>query len=126
LLAELRAHRVVLARNELERAREAIGLSGYNFDFADNLGLWAIRAGFALSTCADTNLFQEAAMLDVIYQAMVVGKHVPLRDPRTGDITGRFPITDFQISPMGQTQYRNYHPISVDLKRTANERLLPR
>jgi len=61
-------------------------------------------------------------MLDIIHQSMAVDKRIQLRDPLTGDITGQLLITDFQISPMGQTQYRNYRPISVDLKRTANER----
>lgn len=93
-----------------------IGLNGFQFE--ENGGLWIIRFGVTLSTVDDANLLLEADMIDVVHEWFGEKKTIKLRDPENGDYINDLVSVDFEVSPMGQTQLRNYRTISVEVRRT--------
>lgn len=96
-----------------------IGLEGYHFQ--ENAGLWVLRFGVTISTYNDANLLNEAEILDVVHEHFGFQKKMPIRNPDTGEIENELYCSDFEVSPMGQSELRNYRTISVEFLRTAND-----
>jgi len=95
-----------------------LGLDGFSFD--ENLGRWIIRFSLALSSYRDTNLLNEIDLLDRIHQKMGEKQKVPLLEMTAGDEVGELMVSAFQILPMGQSQWRNYRAIGIELLRTSS------
>lgn len=92
-----------------------IGLDGYTF--RENFGLWEVRCGITISSYNDTNLHNEAEILDVVHDLFGEHKTIQLRHPDTGDVYSQMVVTDFEIMPMGQSELRNYRMVALELKR---------
>lgn len=109
------------ARAEIDKLDKAnlMGLEGFNFD--ENAGLWITRFGVGLSTYEDVNLLNEIEILDLLYEKFHYGVRVPILDTRTGEEIDVMKIVAFEVSPMQQTQTRNFRTISCEMLRTSND-----
>lgn len=96
-----------------------IGLEG--FTFSENKGLWVVRFGIALSSYQDDNLLNEIEMLGVIHDLTGEGKKIRLLDPIEGEELSEMVVAAWDLSPMGQSQLRNYRTISLEILRTAGD-----
>lgn len=95
-----------------------MGVDG--FTWQENQGLWVTRFGLALSSYRDANLITEMEILDVIHQRTGEGKKINMLDPVTGELITELVVSAWDLSPMAQSQYRNYRTVSIELLRTAN------
>lgn len=91
-----------------------------DFSFMDNTGLWHITCGFGLSSYQDPNLHNELEMLDIIYDKCSQGKKITLLDPLFGDELDQLVVVEFEITPMVQSQLRNYRTVNLALRRTSS------
>lgn len=91
-----------------------------NFHFEERLGLWEINCSFGLSSYHDSNLLDEIELLDKIFDACHHGQRVTLLNPIDGTEIDQLVVTDFEISPMAESMYRNYRTVSLNLRRTSN------
>lgn len=96
---------------------DLIGLSGWTFK--ENNGLWDVFMGITLSTYADENLFREMQIIDMIHDRLGERQTVPLFDDDGNEYT-QLGVFDFEMMPAGHSEKRNFRPIAMELKRTAN------
>jgi hypothetical protein len=96
-----------------------IGLEG--FTFSENKGLWVVRFGIALSSYQDDNLLNEIEMLGVIHEFTGEGAKFKMLDPVEGEEVSEMVVAAWDLSPMGQSQLRNYRTVSIELLRTAGD-----
>jgi hypothetical protein len=116
---------VVSYHNFEERSKEKdmpahtlLGTDGFSFD--ENSGLWMIRLALAVSTYRDYNLLNEVDLIEFLHERFGEQKKVSLRDPATGDIYSELRVSQFRVMPMGQSEYRNYRVIGLELQRTSS------
>lgn len=98
-----------------------LGIDGFTFE--ENRGLWVVRFGIGLSSWQDTNLLNEMEMLGVIHAMTGEGTKFAYLDPETGEELSELVVAAWNLSPMAQTQLRNYRTISIELLRTAGDGL---
>lgn len=98
---------------------DLVGLVGWAFH--ENEGLWLIRCGVNISTINDENLFREMEIVDAIHDYFGEGCTIPLRDPETGEEYSMLLVNDFEMMPASYSEKRNFRPIGLELKRTAND-----
>lgn len=103
---------------ELE-AMDLLGLAGWTF--RENKGLWMIHAGLTLSTLNDENLVREVAIMDVIHNRWGENASIPLYDIDEGTVYTNLVVSEFEVMPAGTSEKRNFRPIGLELKRTAND-----
>ena len=94
-----------------------LGVDGWTWE--ERQGLWVTRYGLGLSSYADSNLLNEIDIVDLIHQWTGEGKKVNLLNPDDGELITELVTSAWQLSPMAQSQYRNYRTISIELLRTA-------
>ena len=104
--------------NELPK-QTLIGMEG--FTFTENKGLWVVRFGIAVSSYQDTNLLNEIEMLGLIHDSTGEGSKVKMLDPIEGEEVTEMVVAAWDLSPMGQSQFRNYRTVSIELLRTAGD-----
>lgn len=90
-----------------------------NFAFSERQGLWEITCGFGLSTYEDPNLLNELDLLDILFDRCHEGQKITLLDPIDGSEIDQLVISDFELSPMVQSMFRNYRTLNVTLLRTS-------
>lgn len=95
-----------------------LGLDGWSFD--ENLGRWIIRFSLALSSYRDTNLLNEIDLLDRLHLRFGEKQKIALLEMTGGDEIAELMISVFQLLPMGQSQWRNYRSIGIELMRTSS------
>lgn len=93
-----------------------LGLDGFAFD--ENLGLWVIRCGLALSSHRDENLHNESELVGEIHRRTGIGSKVPLREMIAGEQVNELKVVDWQLMPMAQSLLRNYRTIGMEIHRT--------
>lgn len=104
--------------NDLPK-KTLIGVEG--FTFTENKGLWVVRFGIALSSYQDVNLLNEIEILGIIHESTGEGSKIRLLDPVEGEELSEMVVAAWDLSPMGQSQLRNYRTISIELMRTAGD-----
>lgn len=104
--------------NELPKMT-LIGLEGFTFN--ENEGLWVVRFGIALSSYQDANLLNEIEILGILHEWTGEGTKIKLLDPVEGNEVSEMVVGAWELSPMGQSQFRNYRTISIELMRTAGD-----
>lgn len=116
---------VVTYHNFEERSKEKempphtlIGTDGFSFD--ENSGLWMIRLALAVSTFRDFNLMNEVELIEFLHERFGEQKKISLRDPVTGEVYSELRLSQFRVMPMGQSEYRNYRVIGLELQRTSS------
>lgn len=95
-----------------------LGVDGFMWE--EREGLWVTRYALGLSSYQDANLLREIDILDIIQAKTGEGKKVNLLNPTTGELVSELVTSAWQLSPMAQSQYRNYRTISIEMLRTAN------
>lgn len=116
---------LVSYHNFEERAKEnempqhtLLGTDGFSFD--ENGGLWLIRFALAVSTFRDYNLLNEVDLVEFLHERFGEEKKIDLRDPTTGSVYSQLRVSQFRVMPMGQSEYRNYRVIGLELQRTSS------
>lgn len=98
-------------------AKTLVGLEGLTWE--ENQGLWIVRHGIGVSSFRDANLLNELELLDFIHDRTGEGKKLQLVDPVTAEVLTELVTSAWQLSPMAQSQLRNYRTVSLELRLTA-------
>jgi hypothetical protein len=101
--------------NELPRMT-LIGLDAFTFE--ENQGLWLVRYSIGLSSYQDAHLLREMEILNIIHDRTGEGKKLKLLDGTTGAELSEMVTTAWHLSPMSQSELRNYRTVSIELLRT--------
>lgn len=96
---------------------DLIGLGGWTFK--ENSGLWQVFMGITLSTYNDENLFREMQIIDAIHDRLGENLTLPLFDDDGNEYT-QLVVIEFDMMAAGYSEKRNFRPIALELKRTAN------
>ena len=87
------------------------------FTFEENGGLWVVRYGLTLSTWQDRELLDETEILGIIHDVTGEKKKLKLLSETTGGEVSEMYCSAWQVTPMAQSQFRNYRSIGIELLR---------
>lgn len=98
---------------------DLVGLAGWTFD--EDRGLWTVHCGITISTINDQHMLREIDLIDLFHDSWGEQRTIPLYDD-AGTEAGQLMVDHFEILVAGYSEKRNYRPLGMTLRRTANER----
>jgi len=99
---------------ELSKLGDVMGLEDYSI--IDEEGNFIVSARIGLSTVGDQNLFHLRALTNVLFNACLTGKMVPLLDAENANPLGQMKfMRGTNALPLVTTEVRSYQYLAVSL-----------